>query len=95
MLKEVECLWAVTYTSRDDGHRITADVFSERSEAERFCRKNRYGHDQRVVQTSLWQDTLNGKYYRLSMSEVAVDSPLLRERALAKLTPDEKGALGL
>jgi hypothetical protein len=95
MLKEIEYLWAVTYTSRDDGHRLTAAVFTDRKEAEKHCRERAFGIDQKVVQSSLWMDTDSGKYYEITKREVDVDGPVHRERAWAKLSPAERKALGV
>jgi hypothetical protein len=95
MLKEIEYLWAVTYTSRDDGHRLTAAVFTDRKEADKYCRERAFGIDQKVVQSSLWMDTDSGKYYEVTKREVDVDGPVHRERAWAKLSPAERNALGV
>lgn len=94
-LKEVEYLWAVTYTSRDDGHRLTAAVFTDQKEADKYCRERAFGEKQAVVQTSLWKNEWSGKFYEVSMREVHVDQPLHRKRGLEKLTEQERNALGV
>jgi hypothetical protein len=93
-LSEAEYLWSVTFTSRDDGHRCTAAWFTDRDEAEAFCRRERYGDDQRVVQTSLWRSD-DGEYFEVSVRAVPVDEHVHRRNAMQKLSPSEMRALGL
>ena len=95
MLKQNEYLWAVTFISRDDGHTCEAFVFSDMDQASQYVREHRsqLGDDPRVVQTTLWQDTETKKFYRLSMTEVKVDEPIIRQRALARLSQEERDVL--
>ena len=93
-LERREYLWAVAYESRDDGHRVTAAVFTDREEAERF-RKEGGEHNSAVVQTSLWYCPNTEKYFEAKLTTVPVDNHTIRQRALAKLTAQERDALGV
>lgn len=88
-----EYMWAVTYNSRDDGHRLVAAYFKERSDADLHCKQTDHGIDQQVVQTTLWQE--DGRWYVVSQREVEVDEPLIRKRAISKLSEEEKRVLGI
>ena len=93
-LQEDEYIWAVTFTSRDDGHRCTAAYFTDQREADRFCRERAYGDDQRVVQTTLWKDG-DGNFYEVRYTPINVDEHVHRREALRKLSDAEKRALGV
>ncbi len=94
-LEEIQSLWAVTYINRDDGHRMTAAVFTDRNQADVYSRATRFGNHQSISQVSLWKDAVSGKFYEISKREVFVDLPLHRKRALEKLTEEERSALGV
>ena len=91
VLRRNEYLWAVNSVSMDDGHNVTDSVWSSKEKAENRARKI---PDSRVVQTSLWQSEPDGKWYDVSTRRVIVD-PLDRAAVLAKLTEQEREALGL
>ena len=93
-LEQDEYVWAVTFTSRDDGHRCTAAYFSDRGEADLFCRERVFGDDQTVVQTTLWKDAA-GTFFQVRYTPVKVDENVHRREALKKLSVAEKRALGL
>jgi len=94
-LRENNYIWAVTYISRDDGHRVTAAYFTQRKTAEEFCQSRAYGDQQTVVQTSLMQDMSSGRFFEVKTREVKVDEQVHRESALKKLTPQERDALSV
>lgn len=100
-LTEYDGVWAVTFESLDDGHRLTADYFTDKSEADEFAGRFRGGKDPRVVQVSLWHtcdNPCNRKWYKIEGSrhvEVLVDRQYYRKSGLEKLSPQEKRALGI
>lgn len=93
-LSENEYIWAVTYTSRDDGHRCTAAYFTDQREADSFCRDRAYGDNQRVVQMTLWSDS-EGNFYEVRYMPINVDEHVHRREALKKLSDAEKRAIGV
>ena len=95
VLQEKDCLWAITYTSRDDGHRLQGPVFSHFQVAHSFSDQNSYGLDQQVTQTRLWYDPQTHRYYKIHKEEVKVDEETNKAEGLKKLSIEEKRALGL
>lgn len=101
ILAEYEYIWAVTYTSPDDGHRLTAEYFSEKGAADKFAGTLEQRNNPQVVQTTLWHDQRTPSertWYTFkngSPSEVMVDRVLKRQSAVSKLTPAERKALGV
>ena len=75
-MKENGYIWAVTYISRDDGHRLTAAYFRDKGDADTYCATTAHGDDQQVVQTTLWQD--GDRWYKVERREVEVDVMLSR-----------------
>lgn len=100
-LTEYDGIWSVTYESLDDGHRLVADYFTDKAEADAFAGEFRGGRDPRVVQTVLWHTAdhpTNRRWYRFEGSnrvEVMVDRQFYRKTGLAKLSPQERRALGV
>ncbi len=92
-LKSNDYMWAITCLSPDDGHRVTVAYFSKKEEADKLCGTKAYGKDQAVVQCTLWTD--GDHWYQVEMREVGVDTSLIRQRAMAKLSDEEKRVLGL
>lgn len=93
-LKECEYLWAVSYTSLDDGHTIRDAVFTQREFAERHLEGWRLGGEPKIVQVKLWKDD-QGDYYEVLLTQVDVDQPELKRKAMQKLSPQELKALGV
>lgn len=88
-----EYIWCVTYTSVDDGYRLTAAYFTDRDEAE-FYKNNTKLFKAEIVQGTLYQDD-TGRWYKATLSEVSVDKEVLKRNAISKLTAEEIKALGL
>ena len=87
-------LWAVTCTSKDDGRRFQAAVFTCRDAAEDYGLSMDPKSEPSVVPAELWMDEF-GRFYKLQSTPVPVDLHLLRKQALAKLSNAERRALGL
>ena len=94
VLTKQEYTWAITYESADDGARVVHSYWTSVSEANTYCSTHAVGKEQAVVQCELWKDN-NGGWWLVSLRPVSVDMEKHRVSALAKLTPDEKRALGL
>jgi hypothetical protein len=100
-LTEYDGIWEVTYESLDDGHRLVADYFTTKGEADTFAREFRGGRDPRVVQTVLWHTAdhpTNRQWFKFEGGrrvEVMVDRQYYRRSGLAKLSPQERRALGV
>ena len=92
MLEEVD-VYAVTYEA-EDGHRVWAASFTDRAAAMRYLVQHAGLPNARTVGSSLWQCSETGKYYRIEKQEIPVDIERHKQTALAKLTEDEKRALG-
>lgn len=92
---ERKYLWKVTYTDKTDGTRGVAAYFTNKNDAERYCREECRGSDPAVLQASLWVGQDDGLFYQVTAKQIPVDVSAHRRRALEKLTADEKLALGI
>ena len=97
-LTEYNEIWMVTYESAGDGHRLIADYFTDKAEAESYARSGKF-RDMRVVQGTLWHTQgLGREWYKIEggrMSRVVVDRQRLILSAMKKLTKQELLALGV
>lgn len=86
-LTRYEYIWAVTYESKDDGHRLTDSYWTDINKAEQRAKKINGS----LVQIDLFNGL--GKWYKVEYKEVEVD-PLSKEEVLKKLSEKERKALG-
>lgn len=91
-LERDEYIWAVNGVSPDDGHNVTLAYFSNRDDADKYARE-RQSYKAIAVQTTLYKS--GGRYYLVRMEEVQVDELIHYQNALAKLTEQERRALGV
>lgn len=94
-LTECEYVWEVTYTSMSDGHRLSAAHFTTRQAAEACAKTMHPSENARVIQTTLYHTHGAERWFKAHLTEVFPDQQSLREQALAKLSPQERQALGL
>lgn len=92
-LRECPYIWAVRYIS-GDGYCDTAAYFTDQTEAEKFCRQHKHGNQQQVVQVTLWVDD-DENYYDIKATRIDVYQDLHFRSAMAKLSDQEKRALGI
>ncbi len=95
MTLEEKPIWTIAIDDYNNGNLIKLYHFSSIREAHKQCKKENYGFNQTVVEETVWMNKDTGKYYRIKMEEVSVDTELIRNAALAKLTEKEITALGL
>ena len=85
-----EYIWVVGVLDKEYGVWDERYWFTDQSKADK-CAKAISG---RVCQRTLYLGN-DGKYYRIAAVEVPVDAEVHRQSALAKLTAEERAALGV
>lgn len=84
-------VWHVTVVSQDDGHCGVVATFTEQAKAHKFSSERR---GSQVVQSSAYKDEF-GRWYKVEAKPIFVDREVFRQTAMAKLTLQEREALGI
>lgn len=100
ILEEYDAIWAVAYALPDESYRLTVEYFSDKDAADKFAKTLSSNEAPTVSQTTLWHDRKppsERTWYSFSTvlpSEVMVDRITVRDKAIRKLTWEERRALG-